>query len=128
MVHSFPESVNIEGLAVLENDGYRWALGPESKFDFRSDKAQAFEVEMSFVNPIEGQNVVVTFNGAVLQELGPLYQSTEMGLKFYVNAIPGLNHLKISYSEWNGKNITFAQNDQRPIAILFKILEIRNLR
>jgi hypothetical protein len=124
--HTKPQGMFLEGISELENNDYRWALGPESRISFASDKAQALEVEMSLFNPIEGQSITVTFNGAVVQDLGRLHQGTEMNIKFYVNVIPGENSLVIAYSDWNGAKTTFVSNDSRPLAVLFKVLEIRN--
>lgn len=121
-----PDTLHLEGISDLENGDYRWGLGPETTVNFLSDKAQALEVEMSFFNPIEGQSLIVTFNGAVVQELSRLHQGTEMNLKFYVNTIPGNNHLTITYMDWNGNKTAFAPEDTRPMAVLFKLLEIRN--
>ena len=80
---------------------------------------------MDFFNPIEGQGLEVSFNGSTVQNLGLLHQGTHMKLSFYVKAIPGLNHLTLNYKDWNGKETIFAPDDLRPIALLFRELELR---
>ena len=122
---NLPQTIALEGMSATEDSTYRWALGPDTQIDFKSDKAQALEVVMDFFNPIDGQSITVTFNGSTIQDLSQLHQGTQMSLKFFVNAIPGVNRLSIRYSDWNGNKTTFAPSDDRPMALLFRQLELR---
>lgn len=125
MLITTPQMLPLEGKATTENKDFRWALGPSTRINFNSDKLQSLEVTMDFFNPIEGQGLEVSFNGSTVQNLGLLHQGTHMKLSFYVKAIPGLNHLTLNYKDWNGKETIFAPDDLRPIALLFRELELR---
>ena len=114
----------ISGLAEADSNQFRWSLGPETQLDFKTKGAEPIEVDMAFFNPIDGQNIIIRFNGALIQELKQIDQGTEMSLRFFVNSSPGLNHLSISYSHINGEQVTFAPNDQRPLGILYKNLDL----
>ncbi|MCA9835255.1 MAG: hypothetical protein KC422_00005 [Trueperaceae bacterium] len=118
------ETLTISGLAEPDNNQFRWSLGPETRLDFLTNGAEPIGVDMAFFNPIDGQNVTVRFNGAVVQELTQIDQGTEMSMKFFVNSSPGMNYLSISYSHVNGDQITFAPNDNRPLGILYKNLDL----
>ncbi len=126
LITNLADTLVLDGFSEAENNNLRWALGPQTNIDFKSDKAQALEVEMAFFNPIQGQSLEVMFNGAIVQNLSQLHQGTEMNLKFFVNAIPGVNRLSINYSDWNGNQSNFAPADPRPMAVLFSQLELRS--
>ncbi len=118
------QGLTISGLAEPDNNQFRWSLGPETQLNFMTDTAEPLGVDMAFFNPIDGQDITIRFNGAVVQELKQIDQGTEMSLKFFVNSLPGMNYLSISYSHINGEQVNFAPNDQRPLGILYKNLDL----
>ncbi len=124
LIEQSTSEVSISGLAEPDDNQFRWSLGPETQLSFTSDTAESLSFDMTFFNPIDGQDISIRFNGKVVQNLPQVYPNTEMSLKFFLTSSPGLNQLSISYSHINGEHVTFAPNDQRPLALLYKSLNL----
>ena len=124
---SSPYGLTIAGLSWIEQDGqnsWRWALGPETRLNYRLSKAQPIKLDFSFVNPINNQDVIVEVNGVTVKTLAQikLNDTIKSGVEF--QGVEGLNTVIFKYKSWNNNPVTIDPHDERPKAILFTQLAI----
>jgi hypothetical protein len=101
-----------------------WGLGPTSALTFELDKPQALVLEFDFDNTVDGQNVVVAANGAVLENLSGLGVGEARRLRLPIAGRAGANDVLIGYGRWNHGDVTFAATDIRPMALFIRRLRL----
>ena len=121
-------NITTSGLSAVEESKpdvkLRWALGPATKLAFNLAKAQPVELIFGFTNPIRNQNVIVEVNGVTREKITNITEGKDMEHNIKFQGIKGRNEIVFKYSKWNRSEVTFAPNDDRPMAILFNKLSL----
>lgn len=122
--------LNISGLSGIEMDElkintWRWALGPRTIINFNLKEPKLLSMLFEFDNPIQSQDVTVELNGRVLEKFTNLSQGLLVKGNTELDVRQGINVITFRYRYWNHNQITFAPNDPRLLAIVFKKLEIK---
>lgn len=121
-------SVDVQGLDSLEtvDPMRRWALGPQTSFDFNVAQAQTFTLELSLFNPIADQAITINLNGQPLQTLNLDTPFILYNEQLELNLSAGSHTLTFDYKAWNKGDTQFAPNDSRPLAAEFQIITLQS--
>ena len=100
---------------------FLWALGPEMTMVFHTLAPMHVVLGLGFDNPVEGQSVTLSANGATLDRIDnvPRTQVNSPGLlKDYIfKTRKGLNTLRLEFRLWNHHGVVFAPGDPRRLAL-----------
>jgi len=127
---TLPHGLDIAGLSKIENqpqgNSWRWGLGPETLLKFKLPDSRSLSLIFSFINPINGQDVVVEANEINMEKLVNLNKDASIQRKIKFRGVPGWNTVVFRYKEnyWNNGKVTFAPGDQRPMTVNFMQLAI----
>lgn len=123
-----PYGLNVNGLSTIETPSQgslgRWGLGPETLLRFNLPASQSISLVFSFINPIEGQDIVVEANGVNLDKMVNLSQNTNIQRRLEFKGISGWNTVVFRYKDWNKGKVTFAPGDDRNMTVKFTQLAI----
>ena len=121
-----PSGLKVTGLSEIDEQPGRWGFGPESKLEFKLNKAQLLELWFQFNTPIPNQNVVIEINGNDIDEISKVQNGTSIERRLKFRGIKGFNTVRIKYKDWNHNKTTFAPKDERFFAVYFTKLIIEN--
>ncbi|MEA5502231.1 hypothetical protein VB735_03725 [Halotia wernerae UHCC 0503] len=126
-----PYGLNVNGLTQgrIENNEsskWRWGLSPETLLKFKLPNSKSLTLAFRFMNPIEGQDVVVEANGVILEKLVNLSKDRNIQRKFEFKSLTGWNTVvfRYKYNYWNNGKVTFAPGDERNMTVNFTELAI----
>lgn len=103
----------------------RWAFGPVATVSFVTATAGKVTVNATFETPLEGQGVEVVSGGKVIDSVGSLKRGENVTRTWTVDAAAGQNSLDLRFADHNGGKTTFAPGDRRPMAVIFKTLNVQ---
>ncbi|HMF27878.1 MAG TPA: hypothetical protein VKE42_03845, partial [Candidatus Cybelea sp.] len=108
----------VSGYETLDEEKWRWALGPTSTIQFALAKAESVEIRVRARNPLADQAVTLELDGKPVARVDhlTLHEVSERTLK--VEAGAGVHRLTLRYANYNGfAGKTFAPGDPRPMAL-----------
>lgn len=119
-----PYGLNVNGLTLgtietHEGSRWRWGLSPETLLKFKLPNSKSVTLVFTFINPINGQDVLVEANGVTLDKLVNISKDTNIKRRLKFKSIPGWNTVVFKYKDWNNGKITFAPGDERKMTVNF---------
>ena len=103
----------------------RWAFGPVATVSFVTASAGKVTVNATFETPIAGQAVEVVSGGKVIDTISGLKLGENVTRAWTVDAAAGQNSLDLRFADYNGGQTSFAPGDGRPMAVIFKTLNVQ---
>ena len=121
-----PERMVTVGLEPAEHSGeatWRWGMGPKTELLFSLPSNANIVLTMEYTQLPAEQNVIVSFNGKLLETL----QCEGQCSVYRQYTLPGGmedNVIRFEYGEWNGLAAQIIPGDNRPLAVSFSKLSL----
>ncbi len=120
------KQLNLSKIENNQNSKWRWGLSPETKLKFKLPESKLLTLNFNFINPIDGQDVIVEANGKILESIVDFGKDTNIQRKLKFKSITGWNTVVFKYKDnyWNNGKETFAPGDERNMTVNFTQLAI----
>lgn len=128
LTREFPMSILSVGLWRIYADRsgapIRFGLGPRTVLRFYLPKSGAVDLSYAFLNPIGGQEVEMTINGAVAERFPGIPEGGGVERRLRFRGLEGRNEIGFAYKDWNHYRTVFAPETGASIAVIFSRLQL----